>query len=595
MQQHRIDISNTARESRAAVSQCVNELPFTTACTRKLDPTAELMWIDRALPVRSFYLQRLGANRRTYQRANRFFGMDSVLTKCALAHAMESLESLRQPRQHHPPAVHTTDIHPPTATSPLPSDSNHCMPQSWCLPRDYHSFHTDNKGPTQPCWYIAKPDRGRCGRGIALFSSRTDLLTAFCAGELSGEDNTPPTPTAPTAPTAPAPSTSETPVCTATNLPSVQSKPSIPLEKRDPVIVQEYIPDPLLFRDTGCKFDLRIYVLITSLTPLTVAILDEGLVRVASTAYAAPSASNCMTATMHLTNSHINSKVQGSATQSTPEDKHEGDDTEQPEEALLKHCLTTTLLEISTHHTISTQELWDRVCQSVATAVLAVYPSAALAHSQCFAPNREEHFDRCFQLLGVDVLLDSKLKPWILEINNSPSLNLSTETDAAIKIPLIKSLLTKVFDYADPEIKQDSTKGTATTTTVGTTLGPTTPTDLWGGVNFVPTFQPLDLTTVVCHRFNDSASSVAVVTIQTAILNMYRKICGWKCASLRPVKSTIPAKEIWKKLIDKGIALPNVQRLKDVSLDIFSQWVSNQQSASLSILQVLEKIEDALV
>ena len=34
-----------------------------------------------------------------------------------------------------------------------------------------------------------------------------------------------------------------------------------------------------------------------------------------------------------------------------------------------------------------------------------------------------------WQLLGFDVLLDWKLRPWLLEINNSPSLNLDTPVD----------------------------------------------------------------------------------------------------------------------------------------------------------------------
>ena len=67
-----IDISNTAKESRAAVARCVAELPWTRASARKLDPSADLVWIDRALPVKKFYLQRIANNRGVYQRANRF-------------------------------------------------------------------------------------------------------------------------------------------------------------------------------------------------------------------------------------------------------------------------------------------------------------------------------------------------------------------------------------------------------------------------------------------------------------------------------------------------------------------------------------------
>jgi hypothetical protein len=43
----------------------------------------------------------------------------------------------------------------------------------------------------------------------------------------------------------------------------------------------------------------------------------------------------------------------------------------------------------------------------------------------------------CFELLGFDVLLDENLKPWLLEVNMSPSMNTDTPLDVEIKTKLL--------------------------------------------------------------------------------------------------------------------------------------------------------------
>jgi tubulin polyglutamylase TTLL9 len=51
---------------------------------------------------------------------------------------------------------------------------------------------------------------------------------------------------------------------------------------------------------------------------------------------------------------------------------------------------------------------------------------------------------RCFELYGFDVLIDSKLKPWLVEINGSPSMTASTLADGILKMNLLDDTLTIV-------------------------------------------------------------------------------------------------------------------------------------------------------
>lgn len=46
----------------------------------------------------------------------------------------------------------------------------------------------------------------------------------------------------------------------------------------------------------------------------------------------------------------------------------------------------------------------------------------------------------CYELFGIDILLDENLKPWLLEVNISPSLQSSSPLDVAVKGPLIRNV-----------------------------------------------------------------------------------------------------------------------------------------------------------
>ena len=50
----------------------------------------------------------------------------------------------------------------------------------------------------------------------------------------------------------------------------------------------------------------------------------------------------------------------------------------------------------------------------------------------------------CFELLGFDILIDEKFKPWLLEVNLSPSLSTDTPLDFKIKSGLLSDLFNLV-------------------------------------------------------------------------------------------------------------------------------------------------------
>ena len=56
---------------------------------------------------------------------------------------------------------------------------------------------------------------------------------------------------------------------------------------------------------------------------------------------------------------------------------------------------------------------------------------------------------KCFELYGFDILLDDVLKPWLIEVNFSPSLGGDSTTDQTVKEGLIEDVLDSL-DFRAP-------------------------------------------------------------------------------------------------------------------------------------------------
>jgi hypothetical protein len=48
---------------------------------------------------------------------------------------------------------------------------------------------------------------------------------------------------------------------------------------------------------------------------------------------------------------------------------------------------------------------------------------------------------QCFELFGFDIIIDEKLKPWLLEVNCSPALNMDEPADRSVKPKLLRDTM----------------------------------------------------------------------------------------------------------------------------------------------------------
>ena len=74
--------------------------------------------------------------------------------------------------------------------------------------------------------------------------------------------------------------------------------------------------------------------------------------------------------------------------------------------------------------------LWSRIYDVILKSLICV-------DSQIQAQLKKmPHKGNCFELLGYDVLIDQDLKPWLMEVNLSPSLATESPLDLKIKSQL---------------------------------------------------------------------------------------------------------------------------------------------------------------
>lgn len=322
------------------------------------------------------------------------------------------------------------------ATDQAPIDLIDFFPITYELPNEYHLFVEEFKkerlqyensrddadaATHMPTW-IMKPVGRAQGKGIFLFRKlkdiqdwkRKEIDTQYAANNTSSRTTGSAAPNATTAST-------ERPYLEGVDPASGTSvRERISMDQQsvnvETYVVSRYIDNPYLIM--GKKFDIRMYVLVTSFSPLVAWTYREGFARFSNQRFNLDSIDNNI---VHLTNVAI---------QKTAQDYD-------PEKGAKWSLQSLRNFIAHKHGHKKSREVFNQMTRIVIRSLQSVKKSII----------SDKH---CFELYGYDLLLDDKMKMWLVEVNASPSLTASSKDDYEMKFGLIWDTL----DVIDMEQKR---------------------------------------------------------------------------------------------------------------------------------------------
>lgn len=202
---------------------------------------------------------------------------------------------------------------------------------------------------------------------------------------------------------------------------------------RKPVLVQKYLSKPLLLN--GFKFDIRLYVYVSSFDPLRIYLFDDGLVRFATTKYST-SSKHLSNRYMHLTNYSIN-KHSGVFQQNDDVNVCQGH--KWSLKALWRHLQEKG---------VNTDKIWAQMKDIVIKTLISVeHFTNSLIKANC------RRKSCCHELFGFDIMVDDRYQPWILEVNISPSLHSNSPLDVEIKGQMVSDMF-NIAGFQLPDKRQ---------------------------------------------------------------------------------------------------------------------------------------------
>ena len=188
----------------------------------------------------------------------------------------------------------------------------------------------------------------------------------------------------------------------------------------DNCIVTKYISNPHLLYNR--KYDLRLYVLISSINPLIIYVFDDGLVRITTEDYNL-NINSLDDNFIHLTNTCLNDKSEKYKINNDPNAEYGNTWTVK---TLIKH------LEKEGYN-------WDNIFNKIKDFLVKQFITME-KYEREEQKKRFFYNNNLFGFFGVDVLLDNHLNPWLIECNAFPSIVSYTNVDTVIKSKFMTDL-----------------------------------------------------------------------------------------------------------------------------------------------------------
>ncbi len=257
--------------------------------------------------------------------------------------------------------------------------------------------------------WICKPQGGSCGRGIRLcrYNDVKSLPMTWRSKDVKGDDHL-------------SPSRNSTSSGTAGF--GGGGYNTVSRGRQRVWNVQEYIADPLCIE--GRKFDLRVYVLVTSFDPLRVYVFREGLCRICTNEYDLDY-DHLDDTFRHLTNFSINKNASAFVANADADRDDHGH----------KWSLSALFDHLDAHG-YDVARLW-RDMKEVAVKTLIACESEVFNKLQ--ALNGRDKC--CYEVFGFDMLLNESLYVYLIEVNIYPSMATGSPLDKRIKQTMIADAL----------------------------------------------------------------------------------------------------------------------------------------------------------